>query len=247
MLTQIKGPDHHFKAFYQDNSILIQFMIEEFIRSYQLNFQIKLLMQEHLESTRDLDTSFASLIQMLGQLIGYSSPQTHASFSWNKGPLTKFKEYCEQFSRNSSHQDKQHVNLHMATHHAWLMALYNLELLNSLYSNSYVAQSDSLLFLIPLKRAFQSLQMRFKQISRYLPHVSHPYRDNENVILCLLRRKDLLQEIYGSDFLYKRFKWPMKTSELVAWLMQRYQARGFEALLPTIQYLSEPEAILNLP
>jgi hypothetical protein len=240
VLTKIGIPNHHFSAFYEDNSILIQFIVEEFIHSYQLTCQIKALIQERLDSTETLGSYSLSLIQILGQLVGCLHHQERSSLSrWTRGSLTKFKEYCEQFSRNSSHQNKQHVNLHMAAHQAWLMATYNLELLNSLYTNPYIPDSKSILFLLPLKRSLQNLQMRFNQISRYIPRVLNEFWNDENVIYCLLRRKDLLVEIYGQDFMYKRLKWPRKTSEMIGLLVSRYQARGFEALLPSIQRLLE--------
>lgn len=244
MFTKIRGPDHHFSAFYEDNTILIQFILEEFVRSYQLIFQIKKLIQEQSEQDQPLDTLSLALTQNLEQLIGHLSQQKHLSFSrWTKGHLTKFKEYCEQFSLNSSYQHKEHINLHMAAHQAWLVALNNLEQLKSGHLSPYVPKSASILFLQPLKRSFHELQMRFNQISRYIPRIINPYWNNENVILCLLRRRDLLSEIYGSDFLYKRFKWPMKMSELTEFILTRYQERGFDALLPTIQYFLEPQKL----
>jgi hypothetical protein len=247
VLTQIRGPDQHFSAFYEDNSILIQFVVEEFIQSYQLTSQIKTLIQERLDSTETLTPFSLSLIQILDQLVGCLHQQERSSLSrWTRGSLTKLKEYCEQFSHNSSHQNKQHVNLHMAVHQAWITALHNLQLLNSLYTNPYIPNSGAILCLLPLKRAFHSLQMRFNQISRYIPRILSDYRGNENVIFCLLRRKNLLTEIYGSDFLYKRFKWSIKTPEMSELLIKRYQARGFEALLPTIQHLFESEFKDNL-
>ncbi len=240
MFTQIRRPDHHFSAFYEDNSLLIQFILEEFVQSYQLTSQMKILIQESLKSKEGLNSLASSLIQILGQLVGYLPQQERFPFSrWTKGSLTKFKEYCEQFSHNSSHQNKLHFNLHMASHQAWLTAIHNLELLNSLHISSYTPNSRTILFFHPLQRAFHSLQLRFTQISRYIPRVMHAYWNNENVILCLLRKKALLTEIYGSDFLYKRFKWPMKTSDLSQLLVQRYQARGFEALLSSIQHILE--------
>lgn len=242
MLTQIGRPNHHFSAFYEDNSILIQFILEEFIHAYQLTSQIKELIQECLDSTDRLNSLSLSLIQILGQLVGCLHHQERSSLSrWTRGSLTKFKEYCEQFSRNSSHQNKQHVNLHMAAHQAWIMATYNLELLNSLYTNPYIPDSNSIIFLLPLKRSLQNLQLRFDQISRYIPRVLNEFWHNENVIYCLIRKKKLLTEIYGQDFFYKRFKWPKKTSGLIELLISRYQARGFETLLPSIHHLFESE------
>ena len=69
-----------------------------------------------------------------------------------------------------------------------------------------------------------------------------PYWDNENVILCLLRIRQSLIDIYGEDFIDKRLKWPAKSKELLEFLSQRYRERGFESLLPTIQQFHEENA-----
>lgn len=242
MFTQIRGPDQHFSAFYKDDSILIQFIVEEFIKSHQLTLKINTLIQQRLDTNLTLESLCCALKQILSQLVGCLSQQEGSSFSrWSKGSLTKFKEYCEQFSCNSMRRNKQHTSLHMAAHQAWLTAIHNLEILNSLYSSSYISNAEVVLFLVPFRRTFRDLQMRIDQISRYIPRVMRAFWNNENVILCLLRKKALLTEIYGANFLHNRFKWPMKTSELIELLVQRYQARGFEALLPTIQHLHELE------
>lgn len=238
MFTEISGPDQHFNAYYEDNSLLIQFIMAEFVRVHQLTSQLKTLTQEHLDSDQSSRTILHSLLQILGKLLGCFPQQKNSTFSgWTKGSLTKLREYSEQFSRNSSHQKRQHVNLHMATHQTWLAAIHYLELIRSLCINPYTQNSDTILLLLPLKRAFNSLQIRFNQVIRSFPRIMNEYWNNENVILCLLRKKALFVDIYGPHFLFKHFKWPVKTHDLIQLLIQRYQLRGFEALLPTIQQI----------
>jgi len=242
MLTEIRDPDSCFSPFYENNSLLIQFILEEFIESYQLVFQIKTLIQKRLNFNQTLDSLSSSLIHLLSQLIG--SPPKHERYSfsrWTKGPLTKFKEYAEQFSRNSRHQNRMHIHLHISTRQAWVKAIHNLELLDYLYVNPCPPNPKAVLFLIPLKHALKTLQVCFNQISRYIPRIVNAYWDDENILLFLLRKKALLAKIYGNDFLYQEFKWPIKGSELIQLLTERYQTRGFEALLPVIQELSQEE------
>lgn len=240
VFTHIRGQNKDFSAFYKDNSILIQFLIEEFIRSFQLNFQINRLLEDQLGSSQNISTICTPCLRILLQLIGHPSQQEKSLASlWTKGPLTRFKEYCEHFSSNTFHQNKEHVNLHIATQHAWLMAVYIFELLNSYATN------PSILFLMPLKRAFNLLQKRFNQIGKYIPRVTSAYWKNENVILCLLHKKNILEEIYGLESLYKWFKWPEKTADLNKMLVERYRLRGFQDILPIIQSLfAKEEAIV---
>jgi len=151
VLTQIREPNAHFSPFYEDNSILIQFILEEFIHVHQSILQIKKLLQQSIDSTEPLPPLSLSLIQIFEKLVGSPPHQERSSLSrWTRGSLTKFKEYSEHFSRNSSYRNKQHVNLHLAAHHAWLRAIYNLEILNSLYSNPYIPNSHSPLFFASL-------------------------------------------------------------------------------------------------
>jgi hypothetical protein len=240
--TQIGVPDPRFIPFYQDNSILIQFMIEEFTQSYRLTLKIKTLIQDQSHQHRVSNFFPSSLIPIFNQLVGSPPKFEGASPSgWSKGHLTKFKEYTEHFSRNSSHENKKHFNLYMSVDQAWVTAIHHLELLNSSYLNSYISHSHSLLCLFPLKRAFHHLQMQFNQILRYIPRIISEYWNNENVIFYLLRKKEWLTEIYGSDFLHKRFKFPMTGSEMIDLLIKSYTSRGFETLLPTIQQLRASE------
>lgn len=245
MFTQIPIPSSDFSAYYEDNSILIQFMIVEFVHIYQNLFQVHTLIQEQLDSNHLSVTLFPSLIQLLEQLVGSPSQQEKSSFSrWTKGSLTKFKDYCEQFSRNSSHQNKQYVSLHMAAHQTWLVAVHNLELLNSLYMHASLKPIQQQMKTISFKRIFNHLHMRFNQVIKRFPRVITDYSNNENIILCLLRRKSQFVEIYGTDFLANRFKWSTKLKELVQLATQRYQARGFEAILSMIQQLHPVEEVL---
>lgn len=242
MSTQIRKPDHHFKAYYEDNSLLIQFMIVEFVHTVQLAARLKALVSEHFNSEGSSQSGLANAKQILEHLIRYHRHQEPSSYSrWTKGCLTKLKEYCELFSSNSLHEEKHPINLHMSAHQALLNAIHAQELLNSLIINPYIPNSEGVLNLLPIKRILGSFQSKINQLIRYFPQVITPFWDDENVILCLLRNRPLLLDIYGADFIDKRFKWPVNTNELVQLLSTRYQARGFDSIFSTIQQLFEAD------
>lgn len=247
MATQFSEPDHNFKAYYKDNSLLIQFMMVEFLQTYHLTLKIKNLIQERLNSNLSSDSFYPSLIQLLGELLGYNSQQQPVSCSpWIKGSLIKLKDYSEQLSRNSLFQNKNHFNLYMAVQKAWLTAINNFEILNTLYLNAYRSHTELMLSIAPLKRAFNTLQNRFNRVIRTIPRVMTKYWNNENVILCVFRKRAQFAEIYGCDFLNKEFKWPIKVKDLLAFLVHRYRERGFENLLPTFQHILNQEALNGL-
>jgi hypothetical protein len=240
MSPLVPGSNRHFYHYYEDNSLLVQFIIVEFIQTHHLIFQIKTLIQNHLDSVHIPQSIVPSLMHVFSQLVGCLSQQERVFFSrWTKGSLTKLKEYCEQFARNSNYQNKQQIKLHLAAHQTWLAAIYYLELLYSLQV-THDPQSQTY-FLLPLKRVFQTLQRRFNQVMRSIPHVMSPYCKNENVILCLLRKKAPLAKIYGDDFLYKSFKWSFEPKELSQLLIQCYEARGFQSILPMVKEILKEE------
>lgn len=247
MLIQIEGPNQHFNAYYKDNSLLIQFIIAEFVQTYQLTNQLKALIQKHLNSLPTTDSAFPSLFQVLGQLVGGLSPYECLSLSissWQKGSLTKLKEYCEQFLRNSQDANKQFIYFHTAVHRAWLSALQNLEFLNSLQP-TYAQAQKSTFFHLSFKRSFETLQIHFNQVVQRLPRLIQAYWNHENIVLCLLRKKIHLTEIYGPDFWVACFKWPLSSDQLSHSLTQYYQKRGYEALVSMIQQLLSPHEVYS--
>ena len=202
--TQIRTPDHHFRAYYEDNSLLIQFMIVEFVQTAQLTARLNTLIQEHFESKQSSPPNLSNLKQILEQLIRYHPHHEPSSYSrWTKGSLTKLKEYCELFSSNSSYQNKEHVRLHMSAHQALLNAIHAQELLNSLTINPYIPNSEDILNFLPISRTLSSFQNKINRLIGLFPRLMKPFLNNENVILCMLRLRQPFIDIYGSDFIDK--------------------------------------------
>jgi hypothetical protein len=240
VLTKIKGPNQHehFNPYYKNNPVLIQFVITEFVTTHQLVCQIKRLSIKDLQSTLALEECIQSLFQYVNQLLGSAVNHEHPAISrWTKGPLTKLKNYCEQFSKNTQNQNKCHLDLYNYVHQAWLSAVENLELLNILQESLTIPFPQSAF--IATKRALNQLDTRLNHIAKQIPRVLSAYKDNENVLFFLLRKKEHLSEIYGSDFISKIFKcFSRKSTQLI---VQRYLERGFAHLLPAIHQTSSKQ------
>lgn len=242
MSTQIRTPEHKFRSYCKDNSLLIQFMIVEFVHTAQLTAKLSVLSEEYFSAKKPSLSGLPHLKQGVAQLLCNYPQQNSSSHSrWTKGPLTKLKEYCQIFSCNSSHQNKPQINLHMAAHQALLNTVHLHELLNSLTVNPSIPNSGTLLNLLPIRRTFDTFQARMNQVIRYFPSVLHPFWTNENVLLCLLRKRSWFLDIYGPDFFDKRFKCPVKAKELYQFLTQRFQERGYDSLIPMIQLYCDSE------
>lgn len=223
-----RKPDNHFSAYTHDNALLIQFIIMEFVHIHPLIFNLKKLTLKKLK--KDFPLVAEELKGILAPLIEFH-PQTHTRSAGTRGSLSRLKDYCEKFAHNCPQAEKLHIDLHMAAHQALLFAIHTLELLNRATHPSTNHDSD----LQPLKLSLDNLLKRFKLVSKSIPPLFSPYLSNENVLLCLLRIKAQLSEIYGPNFLKKPFKSLLKEEELSHFLMSRYKERGFESLLPTIQ------------
>jgi hypothetical protein len=129
VLRSTQGKNDHFNAYYENDSLLIQFILAEFLRTQQLASHIQKLLQYDIHIVLSSVEITLSLSHFFGQLVGCVS-QKHFS-PWVKGSLTKLKEYSEYFLCNSTYRHKKHMKLHIATQQAWLSALHQLELLSS--------------------------------------------------------------------------------------------------------------------
>lgn len=230
----------YFSSYYTDNFILVQFIIVEFIETHQLILQIETLFQEILNSQQLLEKGFSSLIQMSTPLLNNSSSfQSTNSFHWIEGSLTKLKIYCEYFCSNLKQKEKAGTQLHAALHQTELAAMYYFKLLSSLQTPFTSLDHPSFL---SLKRAFESLKLRFKRVIRSIPLLVSAYCHNENILLCLLRKNSSLTKIYGANFLAKYFKCSLTPQELMGLLLKQYQTRGFSPLPHSIRKNIEEES-----
>lgn len=226
---------HYFNAFYQDNSLLLQFIISEFIKTHPFILEINGLVDKHLHPPYPQDIPLDAFLQILRRLVGTLSTDQQQTFPiWAKGLLTKLKEYSEQLPRNSHHKDKNHINLRMALHQTWVAAIHCVELLNALTHEENSPRKKTEL-LKALKRNMVALHKRYQQALRYLAGSFKGQLRNENILLCLLRGKAILSQMYGYDYLHKKLKCPIRDEHFLKVLLSKYRERGFDHLPVTIE------------
>lgn len=223
---QIDKNNHHFNAYYQDNALLIQLVIVEFISAQKSISQIQLLERQCFKSKESWESALSPLLNHLTQLIGTPAYQDLVGVpSWNKGSLTKLKSYCFQFSKNIGTENKRELALYTFVNQAWLYALQNMDILNT------VCLPNNPTAIPKLHQSLNRLYNRSQSISKQILRITSTFRNNENVIFFLCRKRDDLAEIYGSDFFNKIFKKSMKKQEILQMLMEKYSNRGFKNLL----------------
>jgi len=239
VFSQIRCPNHHYSSYSEDNSLLIQFMIVEFIHTAQLSNKLKCLIQKHLKTNQSLIPIFPDIKQIIEQLIReHPRREGSDSFPGAKGSLAKLKEYCGFFSHNSSHQNKHHLHLHLAANQALLTALHIQETLTAVPLNVHENKRTTSSF--PIKGAITIFQNKINQIIRRFPQALTAFWDNENVVFCIFRLRQSFIDIYGTDVIAQQFKTPAETKQLMELLCERYRERGFDSLIPTIHQLIEP-------
>jgi hypothetical protein len=228
VLSQTKKPNQHFNAYYQDNALLIQFALVEFIAAHHLLEQIKALEDQCFISKEAWPHSLKPLLDYFGQLLGSSHHEWLGNSIAPKGYLTKLKNYCWEFSKNAKH--KQGLLLYTYTHQTWLVALQNKELLLGIqHALSEQAANASMR---AIKRNLELLQKRFNRVSKQILRMTCTFIDNENVLFLLFRKKERLVKIYGDDFLIKLAQ--ESKQDIFQLLVQKYAKRGFSHLLATL-------------
>lgn len=224
MSTSSVSQNQHFNAYYLDNTLLVQFVISEFIITSLLVEKLKSLTDECLQSKIKLDKASAQVYETLSVLVGIKQYRKPAAFSrWTKGPLTKLKDYCEQYYRNSGAKNELVESMHSHAYQAWIGALQNMEILNSFQI------SISKVTLANVKQSLGILFTSLNSFSKSIPQFIKDNIDNEYVIFFLLRKKEELVHIYGASFVNKLLK-VGKVPELV----QSFTERGFENILSLI-------------
>jgi hypothetical protein len=215
MALPITRTHAHLNAYHQTDSLLLQFILSEFIASYR---EILMIHQLSKETTENPTLVTKNVSQCIEKLSG-SSKISMKMYSWNleEGILSKLKNYCEHFSLNN----KDYHDLHHFAHQAWLNCLQSFEILKCNCISSKNLQK--------VLNRIASLMRRFARIALRL---IQKYREDENILFFVLRNHEQLDAIYGSQFVFKLFSrlFPRGLSGALEFLQQRYSARGFENL-----------------
>ncbi|MDP1879913.1 MAG: hypothetical protein Q8K60_03110 [Parachlamydiaceae bacterium] len=242
METIFQEPRHHYAPFSEDSVILIQLILTEFIQTHQTLLQILSIFENPNPVNMMTLNAENSLFNLLNQLLGqssYSNPPSIFS-SHSNASLKKLKNYCESYSHQSLSQNKHARRLYYVVHRTWLATLNQLERLQIIHLRK--SKSPSVL----IKEQHKQVQLivgRFNQVIKTIPLMIHPYLNNENILLYLLRHKDPLIQIYGNQTFSKQFKWPINPMEMKTLLDNRYQSRGFNSLLPLIKQMFLQEEV----
>lgn len=232
MLQRTNEITPYFSPFYENNTVLLQLILDEFITSWHLISQMHLLAEKKQNSTSMPSLRFLhSFIDISHQLIG-TTPfrERFSSLHKERGSLTKCKEYCEQLSKNSSHQNKRHFRMQIAVYETWGMAMRNFESFQQTLANPHRKKEKPTASIRSIFTSVSRLSLRFYQIGQSMGRVLSEYKDNENLMLFLFHRKNEWAKICSIDFFSKHCMTEESRARVMQWIHKRYHDRGFTTL-----------------
>lgn len=233
MPSHMAAPHVHLNTYHHNNSLLFQFILNEFLLTYREVKTLHHLTAPLKASAKKANGDFNAIVQTIVQLSG---PTHHYMrlFSWNidAGMLGKLKNYCAFFSHNADYEDKTLLSMHNYADKAWILCLQSMETLRAIQAESKASAAQR----AELYAMLDKLNLYMHRIARLIGQASLQFSDDENVIYYLLRHHKQLDALLGKGYTGKLLKkmYPKGVQEVGRFLMKRYTSRGFENLLPEI-------------
>jgi glutamine synthetase adenylyltransferase len=149
-------------------------------------------------------------------------------FSWNfnEGLLSKLRTYCSLFLQNDDTDEKELIAIQHYAEKIWHHYLQALDALQEV-------PQDRTQLLTSLDKASSAMH----RFAKLIPRLAYHFKHDENVILFLLKNHKILDRLYTNRFVIKLLTkmYPKGIKEVQHFLIEKYSARGFENLLPSIQ------------
>lgn len=225
----------HANAYQHNNSLLFQFILVEFIETFGEIQRLDILCNRKpaalpADNGNSLhnETTCRQIEEVLAKLVG-SARDYMRLFSWNFGDglLTKLKNNCALFLHNADNDEKEMIALQHYADKMWLGCLQAIDSWRE-------EPREQAAFLAAIDKASNAMQRFSKLIAR----IALQFRDDENVIFCILSHKESLDKLYGTRFISKLLcrMYPKGLREAQLFLSKRYAERGFDNILPAIAF-----------
>lgn len=222
----------HVNACNLNNSLLFQFILADFFAAFEEMQRVDILCHRkpiplpesaHQPHNQELSDQIEVI---LNKLIG-SKRESMRLFSWNfsEGILTRLKTYCAVFAQSADNDEKELIAMQYYADKVWQHCLQAVEALRE-------SPNQRTPLFVALEKASGATQRFAKIISR----VIQQFRDDENVVFFVLRRKQQIDKLYGKRFIIKLLcrMYPKGLREARHFLTKRYMERNFDNLLPTL-------------
>ncbi len=217
-------------------SVLLQFLLHEFIQAFGLVQEIK-----HLLKKKRLDaTSLEKISKILAKMLG-PVREEHDFFTWTdkSGAVRVFGHYCYvlcEYEEQICLESQELLRVVTLSMHDYILCQ---ELLRQGATSLTTAGQQLTQLLRQLERATSS----FARGAEIIPEIVYRYRKDENVLFYLLRHGEQIDFLFNPGFLRDLFKkcYPKGGIEKAkTYIISRYKARGFTQLTPQIsEYIEQ--------
>lgn len=213
--------------------VLFQFILVAFLKTHPVVKKINTLSLQIASSAKSEINPPPTLKNQLflaaEELAGQSSP-FHGHFSWNpsQGILNLLKNNCILFEKTQDFPETAPIKKYVVK-----SCLYSAELrdLASNLLNESVPTNTFVHFQKTEVQMTQNMRKLGNAISKMILH----FRNNENVLFCLLQRQKELDDFYGAAFTQKIFKKMYRNlDDARLFLIDAYSQREFKELIPEI-------------
>jgi hypothetical protein len=227
-------PTENLSVYHQNNGLLFQFVLEEFLAVIPAVDAIRGAYQR-LEAAlvrrrpnQEVERLARQILSSIASLTG-SALVNNPAYPWtpSKGSLGKLKHYVHLLRAPALEVEELTDQLKGVVNHAYHGAMQARDVLWQLGQRQIVLREASDLF-----RLLNNLIDATRRIEELLPSLLLHFRNDENVVYFLIRRAEafdsLHQDLYVSNLLRKMYEDGL--DEAREFLKGRYRARGFKRL-----------------
>lgn len=235
-------------SFHENDSLLLQFILSEFLLvykeikaldSYYEELKASILKRRPLQQRQDF---FKQLITSLETLSG-ASHDTMRLFSWGQedGVLHKFNSYAALFYRRSAPEGKTEQFFYRAVNQCLLLSI---QLHDLAFTVNELPPSKWKDYLDEIEQLEGKIVSNAEKFAKLLSKMVNRFSDDENVIFFVLRHSRDFDELFHVGYTKNLLRKVGSTSlaELEKSLIKKYRKRGFTQLQPII---TEKFATLN--
>lgn len=217
-------------SYHYNNDLLFQFIVNEFIEAFEHINQIHELChlivsqpslnnnEEHAFNEHEQE----KLVSLFEKLIGSNRDFVRlVAWKCRGGIMAKLKAYSFLFLKNG-HIDEKEI---IAMQHYIDKTIFSCHKAAETLNDDLVNRSQMVSL---VDKSFASIHRLCKVMTRLI----HKFRDNENVIFCVLRNQERFDKIYGRGYVAKQFNrlYPKGIADAHSMLSSNYMERGFDHL-----------------
>ncbi len=239
MPTHLGALSDHLNTYFHDTSILFQFTLQELLRSHYELLILKDLMQKirTQNSSNDLnDRHRKGLALLRSSLLKLGAlPTSGVIWQLGGGALNKLKNFVDMLGRASGidHYQMRYLQHHI-TEALWF-CLQSVEIFETHKGDP----TDRKFFLFPTR-----LELNIRKIEKHIRCAGYhlfcllpQFREDENILFFILKKRALFEKILGPNRIFEIFSslFIDGIPEMLFFVKTRYEARGFDHMIPTIE------------